>query len=51
LTATKVFASGPHATALAGTAVLITSDQVFEDLVYCEIVRPRGPDAAKYWPV
>jgi hypothetical protein len=34
LTVIKVFASGPHATAVAGTAVLMTSDHDFDVLVY-----------------
>ncbi len=51
LRVTRVFASGPQATATAGTAVLMTSDHDFVDLVYCEIVRPRGPEAARYCPV
>lgn len=51
LTVTKLFASGPHATAVAGTAVLMTSDHDLELLVYCEMVSPRGPEAARYCPV
>lgn len=47
----KLFACGPHSTAVAGTAVLMTSDHDFELFVYCEIVRPRGPEAARYCPV
>ncbi len=51
LTVIKLLACGPQATAVAGTARLITSDHVFEDLVYWEMVRPLGPEAARYWPV
>lgn len=50
-TVTKVFASDPHSIATAGTAMLMTSVHDFVALVYCEIVKPRGPEAARYCPV